>query len=337
MNKASVLAIPMTAVILCAACTDSSRETTAQPMEPMEPAAAAAHYAPPPAPGEVFSDCDTCPEMTVVPAGSFVMGFDGAEEQRERDEHRYEGPTRKVTLAASFAVGRHEISNQQFAAFVAATGHQTSRGCYTWDGVTAEFVEQLDWRDPGYGRETRPDEAVTCVDWNDAYAYTLWLAALSGKPYRLLTEAEWEYAARGGVTTEYLWGDDASSACRFANIFDYSAQVFLPDAPIEPADCDDGHAQVAPVGSFEPNGFGLYDMTGNVWEWVFDCYVMPYPDDAPIDGSAIVTEDCPRRSVRGGSWMTSVDRQRFTFRGRDPATLNSAVFGFRIARDLTPE
>ena len=284
--------------------------------------------------GDVITDCEGCPEIVVVPPGRFTMGWDGAEPVREGEVRRYEGPERVVTIAHSFGVGRHEVTNRQFAAFVEATGYETSQGCYTWDGWNARFVDSLGWRDPGYGRPPLPEEPVACVDWRAAHAYVKWLSQKTGESYRLLTEAEWEYAARGDIHDDYMWGDDASRACDYANIFDKSAQRNLPDAPIAPAPCDDGHEQVAPVGSFKPNAFGLYDMSGNVWEWVFDCHVMPYPEDAPTDGAPVISETCDRRGVKGGAWMTSVDRQRFTFRGRDPEELHSQVFGFRVARDL---
>lgn len=285
-------------------------------------------------PGELIVDCEGCPEIVVVPPGSFTMGWDGAEPVREGEIRRYEGPERVVTIARSFGVGKHEVTNGQFAAFIDATGYEMSQGCYTWDGWNARLVESLDWRDPGYGRAPLPEEPIACVNWREAQAYVKWLSAKTGESYRLLTEAEWEYAARGGLDSDYLWGEDESRACEYANVFDKSAQGLHPDAPIAPALCDDGHGQVAPAGSFKPNDFGLYDMSGNVWEWVFDCHVVPYPDDAPTDGSPVITDTCDRRGVKGGAWMTSVDRQRFTFRGRDPEELNSQVFGFRVARDL---
>ncbi len=285
-------------------------------------------------PGDVIVDCEGCPEVVVIPPGSFTMGWDGAEPVREGEIRRYEGPERVVTIAYAFAVGRFEITNQQFVDFVEATGYEMSQGCFTWDGWNARFIDELSWRDPGYGRDPQPNEAVACVNWAEAQAYVEWLSERTGKSYRLLTEAEWEYAARAGNEADYMWREDEARACEYANVFDVSAQRRYPDAPIEPARCDDGHEQVAPVGSFKPNAFGLYDMSGNVWEWVFDCHEMPYPDDAPVDGSPVITETCDRHGVKGGAWMTSVDRQRFTFRGRDPIDLNSQVFGFRVARDL---
>lgn len=285
-------------------------------------------------PGEIVKDCEVCPEIVVVPPGSFKMGWEGAESVRPQEIRRYEGPERQVTIAYAFGVGRFEITNEQFAAFVDATGFVHLEGCFLWDGWNAEFSKKLGWRDPGYGRATLPKEPAACVNWNAAQAYVKWLSQKTGASYRLLTEAEWEYAARAGNTTPSIWGDQQERACEYANVFDASAKKRSPNAQLTVAPCDDGHAQVAPVGSYKPNAFGLYDMSGNVWEWVFDCHAMPYPADAPTDGSAIIDRGCDRRASKGGAWMTTVDRQRFTFRGRDPAAQNSSGFGFRVARDL---
>lgn len=284
--------------------------------------------------GTVIKDCDICPEVVVVPPGSFKMGSDSAEPVRPNEIRRYEGPERTVTISRAFGVGRFEVTNEQFAAFVKDTGYISLEGCFLWDGWNAPFLKDRGWQDPNYGRPPQPAEPAACVNWYAARAYVGWLSRKSGASYRLLTEAEWEYAARGGTTGAYLWGDDSARACEYGNVFDASAARRAPNPPLTAARCDDGYPQVAPVGSFKPNAFGLYDTSGNVWEWVQDCHVMPYPADAPTDGSAVVSKLCDRRGVKGGAWMTTVDRQRFTFRGRDPAHQNSLGFGFRVARDL---
>jgi formylglycine-generating enzyme required for sulfatase activity len=285
-------------------------------------------------PGDVIKDCDVCPEIVVVPPGSFKMGWDGAEPVRPGEIRRYEGPERMVTIKKAFGAGRFEVTNEQFAAFVDATGYVPLEGCNLWDGWNSEFSKTLGWRNPGYGRPPLPTEPVACVNWNAAQAYVGWLSGMTGAKYRLLTEAEWEFAARGGEKADSLWGARDDRACEYANVFDISAKKRSPNAKLTAARCDDGFAQVAPVGSFKPNAFGLYDMSGNVWEWIFDCHAMPYPANAPTDGSAITDQGCDRRASKGGAWMTTVDRQRFTFRGRDAAEMNSLGFGFRVARDL---
>jgi len=275
----------------------------------------------------VFRDCPDCPQMVVVPPGHFRMGNDGGEKDR------YEGPTRGVRIVRAFAAGRFEVTQKQYATFVAATGHVGGKGCNVWRSATRTLERDLtlDWRNPGYGRAPADDEPVACVSWNDAQAYVAWLRDRTGKPYRLLPEAEWEYAARAGSDALYAWGGDPEQACRYANVYDAAASD--PGIPWAPTKCSDRYPTIAPVGRFAPNGFGLYDMIGNVWEWVEDCYAMPYPSE-PADGRAQTTTGCDRRVSRGGAWRTEIIRQRPAFRGRDPADLLSGIFGFRIARDL---
>lgn len=278
--------------------------------------------------GKVFKDCKDCPEMVVVPAGEFTMGRDGGEPER------YEGLPHKVTIGYAFAAGRFELTNGQYRRFVAATGHKTAGSpCNGYIGDKFQPIPGTTWSDPGYGRPIRDDEPVACIRWSDAKAYVSWLAGRTGKKYRLLTEAEWEYAARAGTSGLYTWGDDPAVACQFANIHDLSGAKTKAVLAYGPAPCDDGFEMVAPVGSRAPNAFGLYDMIGNVWEWVEDCYQMPY-GDAPVDGSAQLTAGCDRRGSRGGSWRSNYQRQRPAFRGRDPEALTSQIFGARVARDL---
>jgi len=294
--------------------------------------------------GTVFSDCKDCPSMVVVPPGSFLMGSEFVEPAIEGDvgnvqqEDRYEGPVREITIAKPFALGETQVTVAQFARFVADTGHETETACrYShpsrgWQGP----VEGFNWREAAPGRAAMPDQPVGCVSWRDAKAYVAWLADKTGKPYRLPSEAEWEYSARAGrPETFYAWGDDPDEACEHGNVRDRYGSGGDKELLRTGADCHDGWAKVAPVKQFAANPFGLYDMTGNVWEWVEDCYRMPYPDDAPTDGSAYQVDGaCDRRGTRGGSWITGIERQRPTFRGRDPETLTTWIFGFRVARDL---
>lgn len=280
--------------------------------------------------GEVFRDCAECPQMVVVPPGEFIMG-----ETEDPEPDRLEGPKRKVQIGYAFAVGRFELTNGEYRRFVAATGHKTAgTGCNVFlvDKVIA--TPGTSWADPDYGRPIRDDEPVACIRWSDAKSYVSWLSGHTGKKYRLLTEAEWEYAARAGTQGRYVWdAAEASEPCRLANTHDKSGAKAAPTLPSQAADCDDGYAGVAPVGQFAPNAFGLYDMIGNVWEWIEDCYEMPY-GATPVDGSAQLKIGCDRRGSRGGSWRTDLKRQRPAFRGRDPEALTSQIFGTRVARDL---
>jgi formylglycine-generating enzyme required for sulfatase activity len=150
-------------------------------------------------PGASFKECTDCPTMMVVPAGSFTMGFEGGE------EGRYEGPVRQVTVGKSFAVGLYEVTQAEYRAFVEATGRTGPAGFNVLRrGINKlERDESLSWRDPGYGRPPRDDDPVACISWDDAQAYVAWLRRISGQPYRLLTEAEWEYVARAGSASAY--------------------------------------------------------------------------------------------------------------------------------------
>lgn len=293
----------------------------------------------PPAP-RVFSDCkDDCPQMVVVPAGKFRMGAEGGEDGRP------EGAPHNVTIRRPFAIGKMEVTNAQYARFIAETGRIPTKGCRSWDKQANSVIEgpDADFRKPGLGAgDGAPDIPVVCVSWRDAKAYVGWLSKKTDKPYRLPTEAEWEYAARAGSQDDYPWGQDPAAGCGQANVLDKRAIAsgMLPafqEKAGEPAHarCDDGHSGAAPVGSFKPNAFGIYDMTGNVWEWTEDCYVAPYAADVPTDGSAYqVKGQCGRRAVRGGSWMTVPFRNRPAWRGRDPEDQVSWIFGMRVARDL---
>jgi formylglycine-generating enzyme required for sulfatase activity len=289
--------------------------------------------------GETFRDCDTCPEMVAIPAGTFQMGSDHVEPMRN-NEMRPEGPVRTVTIAKPFAAGKYEVTNREFGAFIDATGYTPALACQVWGGI--DKIDGKTWREPDYGRPTAEDEPVVCVSWLDAKVYAAWLSGKTGQRYRLLTEAEWEYAAKGGAKTTWPWGEDAQKICEYANVYDAEGRKDPrqtrdggdPSAP--KAECSDGFQIVAPVGSFKPNGFGLHDMIGNVWEWTEDCSAPGLYPAGPLDGSAtpVSMGTCDKRAVRSASWRTRLSRHRPTFRGRDPEATASNIFGFRIARDL---
>ena len=178
---------------------------------------------------KAFRDCDSCPEMMSIPAGQFVMGVAADEEDRENlsepFRHRSQ-PQRRVTVQP-FSVGKFEVTRGEYRAFADATGHRGD-GCFIWNGVAFEIDARKDWRNTGYAQDdTHP---VACVSWDDANAYTRWLSHKTGKRYRLLTEAEWEYAARAGTTTARFWGNDVSKACDYANGADQSAAAQMAAA-----------------------------------------------------------------------------------------------------------
>ena len=278
------------------------------------------------APGTEFSDCDGCPVMVVIPGGHFKMG------SLEGEEGRPEGPIHEVTIGYDFAVGKFEVTYAQFSEFALETDHMPEKNCIIWTDKW-EPLEDTSWRNPGHGREPLENEPVSCMSWHDAKAYVAWLSGKTERSYRLLSEAEWEYVARAGTTTRFFWGDDADDICDRVNLFDESGRR-ESDLVYVSAECDDGFPFTAPVGSFDPNPFGLYDVIGNVWEWTEDCYTVPYPAGLADGSSYQVEGECKLRSIRGGSWITSASRQRAAFRGRDPEAVVFTPFGFRVARDL---
>jgi len=295
-------------------------------------------------PGRIFSDCrDNCPDMVEIPAGDFVMGASIEEETRENVPKRLRGwsfPLRRVAIERPFAIGRFEITRAEFALFVAETGHGVDETCWApllepgtrmW---TYASMPGVSWREPGFAQTAR--DPVVCVNWRDATAYVRWLGRRTGKPYRLPSEAEWEYAARAGSRAARFWGEEAGRACDFANVADLAAasafawrrhddQIFL---------CNDGHSYTAPVGTYRPNGFGLHDVLGNAWELVEDCWNANHRGH-PADAGARLRGDCSVRVVRGGSWDYKYPRYlRTGFRASTPVGRRTALTGFRVARDF---
>ncbi|HEY1806580.1 MAG TPA: SUMF1/EgtB/PvdO family nonheme iron enzyme [Terracidiphilus sp.] len=245
-------------------------------------------------PNDTFQECMNCPTLIVVPHGSFTMGSPTSEPGRMFAE----GPQHTVIIARQFAVGQFEVTFDEWDACVADEGCNRYRP-----------------DDQGWGRGRRP---VINVSWNDAKAYVAWLAKKTGKPYRLLSEAEYEYATRAGTTTVYPWGNaigENNANCRDCGLF--------------------GAQQTAPVGSFAPNKFELYDMVGNVEAWTEDCFHVTY-NGAPVDGSAWVTgDDCVNRAIRSGSFSALPDHLRSAHRIGNYTKTRSIYTGFRIARALS--
>ena len=287
--------------------------------------------------GREFRDCDDCPEMVVIPAGSFRMGCVSGSDDCNDNER----PVRDVEVA-SFALAKYEVTRGQFVAFAAATGHR-GRVCavYTWqvrsfarDRWEWRADEQASWREPGF--DQRDNEPVICVSWEDAQAYVRWLSAETGQAYRLPSEAEWEYAARAGTTTSFHWGASGSAHCAHGNATDRSAERTFTRQEYRWrfSDCTDGAARTALVGSFAANGFGLHDMAGNVWEWVEDCWHDNYAG-APRDGSAWTSGGyCGRRVLRGGSWNFPATDLRSANRFILDGAARGAYIGFRVSRTL---
>jgi formylglycine-generating enzyme required for sulfatase activity len=264
--------------------------------------------------------------MLIIPAGSFDMGSPKSEEGRGDDE----GPVHRVKIS-TFALGKTEITRGQFAAFVKATKYSVDSDCHVLEGSKFEKRDGRDWQDLGFLQTSQHPAA--CINWNDAQAYAKWMSRKTGKHYRLPTEAEWEYAARGQTVTSHYWGDRPDEACRYANVADNTAKEQIPGAPFWLLhDCTDGFAYTAPVGSFKANSFGLKDMLGNVWEWTEDSFHDSYKD-APVDGRAWQGNG-EERVLRGGSWNNGPVRVRSAKRGRDIPASRFSNIGFRLARKL---
>lgn len=261
---------------------------TADVRAPAPSAAAAAAEA-----GTPFRDCAYCPSMVALPAGSFFMGTPATDAR----SFGYERPVREVRIARRFAVGVYEVSFDEWDACVERGGCNGYRP-----------------PDNGWGRGRQP---VVNVNWADAHAYARWLTAATGRRYRLLTEAEWEYAARTGSDTAYGWGEEIGEDR--ANCLDCGS--------------DWDRVSPAPVGSFQANRWGIHDMHGNVWEWTQDCWRANY-QQAPVDGGAWEEAACGVRVLRGGSWYSRPRSLRSATRFAYAADRRYFNTGFRVARTL---
>jgi formylglycine-generating enzyme required for sulfatase activity len=262
-----------------------------------------------PAAGTTLQDCPKCPAMVVVPAGKFAMPYGPGDSGR----FHHEGPVRPIAFERPFALGKYEVTFDEWDYCVA------EKGCPKID-------------DKGRGKGRRP---VVYVSWDNAVGYTRWLSKKTGKVYRLPAEAEWEYAYRSGTDERHRFLNmPPAKVCAAANVYDKRAKL-ATELEYEPLPCDDKFGEVAPVGSFKPNAFGLHDMLGNVAEWVEDCLPTGLQwRGAPIDGSPHLKGDCSQRGFRGGSFLENEkyylrNPDRFKYMGAKDSDL-----GFRVARTL---
>jgi sulfatase modifying factor 1 len=254
--------------------------------------------------GTVLRDCADCPELVVVPAGSFLMAAPTES-----------AAARLIAVDRPFAIGRFEITRAEYAQFVAATGYRVGSKCFVFESAGAGGVgifnwrEGRSWRDPGYRQTDR--DPVVCTSWDDAHAYIAWLSLKAGRAYRLPSEAEWTYVASAGTGRLPPW-DSRDASCLHANSADRALKQQYPTLA-ESSDCDDGYAFTAPVGSFTPSSWGLYDLLGNVWEWTEDC-----------------GGNCQNRVRRSGSWYRPVVNHHSAL----PKADWHGNAGFRVARAL---
>lgn len=282
-------------------------------------------------------DCEHCPEMVVIPAGTALLGASAEDKFGNADEL----PERTFVIRQPFAVSRYEVTRDQYEAFVRATNRPVGGDCLTdrrkrgdWQYDTATT-----FRDPGFVQPG--DHPVACVNWDEAQAYIAWLNTQTGDAYRLLTEVEWEYVARSGWTQNmiYPWGNNPAKGCPFANVFDrttlqtYAGVDTSGYKVFDPMDCADGWLNTSPVGSLQPNAFGVYDMIGNVAEWVEDCYSATR-DRLSESGAPPAESSCARRMVKGGSWGTLAHNVRIAERIPYPGTHRDDSIGIRVARTL---
>jgi formylglycine-generating enzyme required for sulfatase activity len=285
-----------------------------------------------PKPGEILRDCPYCPELVVVPAGEFVMGSSNEDIENGLGATN-EGPQHRVLIRHPVAIGRFEVTRDQFETFVSASGYKIGDRCYTLESNTPRERVDRSFRNPGYAQSGI--HPAVCVNWRDAKAYVDWLSRSTAKTYHLLSEAEWEYVARAGSTLPYGFGKDATEVCKFANGADQSAKLAMLPADYAYMNCTDSYPYTAPVGSFKANAMGVFDLLGNVWEWTEDCFYDDYLT-APSDGTARAAAACQARTVRGGSWFSTGKSLRPAIRAKASDNARYDDVGFRVARALVP-
>jgi formylglycine-generating enzyme required for sulfatase activity len=244
-----------------------------------------------------------------------------------------EGPQHRAVVRQPIAVGRFEVTREQFAAFVRSSGYRPSDRCYTFEHNLPQERAERSFLNPGFVQSG--NHPAVCISWADAKAYVQWLSQSTGKPYRLLSEAEFEYVARAGSNSRFGIGDDPAELCKFANGADRTAKAAGLPADAAYMSCSDGYPFTAPVGSFAANALGLYDIIGNVWEWTEDCFYGDYAT-ASADSAARSDGTCTSRTVRGGDWFSSEAALRPAVRAKANVAAHHDDIGFRVARTLEP-
>jgi len=289
-------------------------------------------------PERSFQECPECPQMVGIPAGKFLMGSPAHEPGRFDSE----GPQHVVTLKA-FALAKYPVTSAEYLTFLNVTGYQP-QPCNPLLG--------LGWRQLHRGQAATPTDVepprwpAVCLDWKDAEAFIAWINARARvahpeignrNPYRLPSEAEWEYAARAGTRTARWWGDRPQDACANANVTDRQTteQFRWPLTAQDTHNCDDGAIYTAEGGRYQANDFALRDMLGNVWQWVEDCWNPSYAG-RPADQRAWLAGDCSQHVVRGGSWISNAWAVRSGSRSRIPAQERYFFAGLRVARAIAP-
>jgi formylglycine-generating enzyme required for sulfatase activity len=277
-----------------------------------------------------FRECAACPEMVVVPSGKYMMG--SPEDEAQRAE--YEGPRHSVEIPQRFAVGKLKVTREEFEKFVNESGYSTGDKCVTYEDNKSEDRTGRDFREPGFVQDgTHP---AVCISWDDAQAYVAWLSRKTVKLYRLLAESEWEYVARAGKTTPFWWGSSIST-----DDANYKSDTTYGPDSIK----GKWRKATVPASMFEANPWGLYQVAGNAFEWVEDCWNDNYENPAK-DGIRLAeswakrTElevhagGCSRRVRRGGSWSNSAWFLRAAYREWKEPKYRASNTGLRVARSL---
>jgi formylglycine-generating enzyme required for sulfatase activity len=268
-------------------------------------------------PKDSFKECSDCPEMVLVPAGEFMMGSPKSEPER----YAQEGPQHRAKIDHPFALGKLKVTREQFDAFVRETNYSIGDSCYTIESGQVEERAGRSFRNPGFVQET--NHPAVCVNWDDAKAYVAWLARKTGKNYRLPSESEWEYAARAGTTTPFWWGTTITT--EQAN---YDGSTIY-----DGGSKGENREKTVAADDFKPNAWGLYQVHGNAFEWVEDCWNENYTN-APTDGSAIVAGNCARRVRRAGAWNYPASTLRSAYRDSRPASTRGSNLSLRVARTV---
>ena len=250
-----------------------------------------------------FKDCEHCPKLVPLSHGDVNVGSVLTEAGRGIDE----GPRRVIKIPKAISIGQYEVTRMEYAKFVELSGHKSPTQC----GEPDENGIRPTWLEPGFRQG--PEDPVVCVSYADARAYVLWLSETTGRPYRLLSQAEWEYAARAGTDTPYAFGDVLTAEqANFGRLKNGTARV----------------------GSYKPNPGLIHDMHGNVWEITADCWT-PDLEKIPEDASPVgITGDCTRKVIKGGGWSSPVEKLRSAARGVVADDTGDPAIGFRVVRDM---
>jgi len=281
-----------------------------------------------PQPGDPWTDPVTGMEFVWAPGGKYQMGCPDSEEGR----YPGEGPVHEVQLDG-FWLGRHEVTRGQFRKFVEATGYKTEAEKEGWsygykDGKWGK-QQGLNWRQPGFSQDDR--HPVVCVSLNDAQAMAAWMSLKGQGKFQLPTEAQWEYACRAGTTTARYWGDNPDEACKYGNVADETTKREFPALTVH--NCHDGYVFTAPVGGFRANRWGLYDLSGNAWEWCEDVYdADAYSKHQRYNPVYMSTSGGAHGVIRGGGWNSYPTRVRCGHRNHVAPADRHSFLGFRLSR-----